>query len=75
VSTPTVSVTYDAAYPRLATMTDGTGTTNYGYYPVTSGQLGAGELSTVDGPLANDTITYTYDQLGRILCRYREMWI
>src|ERR1041384_8293045 len=54
---------------RVATMTDGTGLTTYGYYPVTSGQLGAGQLSTIDGPLTNDTITYTYDQLGRVVGR------
>jgi RHS repeat-associated protein len=36
---------------------------------VTSGQLGAGQLSTIDGPLANDTISYTYDQLGRVAGR------
>ena len=63
--TPAVSYAYDAAYPRLASMTDGTGVTQVGYYPVAAGTLGAGRLATVDGPLANDTITYTYDELGR----------
>ena len=69
VATPTVSATYDATYPRLATMTDGTGTTSYGYLPVTPGQLGAGQLASVDGPLTNDTIMYTYDELGRVASR------
>jgi hypothetical protein len=46
-------------------MTDGIGTTSYGYLAVTNTQLGAGQLASVDGPLANDTITYTYDVLGR----------
>jgi RHS repeat-associated protein len=50
-------------------MIDGIGTTTYSYYPVTSGQLGSGRLQSVDGPLDNDTITYSYDELGRIIIR------
>ncbi len=69
VATATVSATYDASYQRLATMVDGTGTTTYGYHPVATGQLGAGQLASVDGPLGNDTITYTYDELGRVASR------
>jgi RHS repeat-associated protein len=69
VTTPAVSFTYDALYPRVATMVDGTGTTTYSYHPVTSGQLGAGQLSSVDGALPNDTISYTYDELGRVASR------
>jgi RHS repeat-associated protein len=69
-ATPTVSYTYDPVYNRLATMTDGNGTTTYTYYPVTATPtLGAGLLQSVDGPLANDAITYTYDELGRIAGR------
>jgi hypothetical protein len=26
-------------------------------------------IASVDGPLANDTLTYTYDQLGRMTAR------
>jgi RHS repeat-associated protein len=63
-ATPNVSFTYDPTYGRVATMTDGTGTTNYSYYPV--GVLGAGKLQSVDGSLDNDTITYGYDELGRV---------
>jgi RHS repeat-associated protein len=67
-STPTVSFTYDPNYNRVATMTDGTGTTTYTYYPITgSANLGAGQLQSVTGPLPNSTITYSYDQLGREL--------
>ena len=42
---------------------DGTGTTTYTYK--SPGQLGAGQVATIDGPLSNDTIVYTYDVLGR----------
>src|SRR5438093_12383159 len=39
-------------------------------YPVTTGgTLGAAQLATVDGPLINDTISYSYDELGRLLGR------
>jgi RHS repeat-associated protein len=67
IATPTVSFTYDAAYGRLATMVDGIGTTSYTYRPM--GKLGAGAVETVDGPLTNDTLTYGYDELGRIVSR------
>ena len=66
VPTPAVSYTYDPDYERQVSMTDGTGTTLYSYSPITgSPALGAGKLASVDGPLANDTITYIYDELGR----------
>jgi len=67
IATPTVSYTYDLQYPRVATMVDGQGTTTYTYKPV--GQLGAGAVATLDGPQANDTQAYTYDQLGRVVTR------
>ena len=67
IATPSVSFTYDPAYNRQATMVDGTGTTSYAYHPV--GVLGAGQLASVDGPLTNDTITYAYDELGRVTTR------
>ena len=59
--------TYDAAYGRLATMVDGNGPTLHTYHPV--GVLGAGALASVDGPLATDTVTYSYDVLDRIVGR------
>lgn len=65
VATPAVSFSYDAAFPRLVSMTDGTGTTTYVYNAIAAGTLGAGQLASVDGPLTDDTITYTYDELGR----------
>src|SRR5207253_7392013 len=62
-----VSFTYDSHYNRVSTMVAGVGTTTYGYNPITfSPALGAGQLTSVDGPLLNDTITFSYDQLGRI---------
>lgn len=67
--TPDVSYTYDPVYGRLASMSDGLGTTIYGYHPVAPGTLGAGQLASVDGPWANDTLTYLYDPLGRRLTR------
>ncbi len=69
-ATANVSFTYDPLYSRVATMTDGTGTTVYSYHPITSPPaLGAGKLKSVDGPLENDTIEYSYDELGRVTTR------
>ncbi|MCX6879390.1 MAG: hypothetical protein NTW21_37150 [Verrucomicrobia bacterium] len=66
IATPSVSYTYDPLYPRVKTMVDGIGTITYAYHPVTATPtLGAGKLASVDGPWANDTITYNYDSLGR----------
>jgi RHS repeat-associated protein len=68
--TATVSYTYDRGYNRIATMVDGLGTTTYAYYPIdVSPSLGAGQLASVDGSQAGDTITYTYDELGQIKSR------
>jgi RHS repeat-associated protein len=63
-ATATVTYTYNPVYSRVAMATDGVGTTSYAYYP--PGVLGAGRLQSVDGPLDNDTITYSYDELGRV---------
>lgn len=69
-ATPSVSYIYDGAYSRLAQMVDGTGTTLYSYNPITaSPALGAGRLATVQSPMANSTITYGYDELGRVTSR------
>jgi RHS repeat-associated protein len=67
IATPGVSFTYDPVYPRVTAMADGSGTTTYAYK--TPGQLGAGMLATVDGPLPNDLIAHTYDELGRVTSR------
>ena len=68
--TPNVQFTYDPYYNRVTKMEDGTGTTTYEYYPVTAPPtLGAGKLKSVDGPLDDDTIEYSYDELGRVVSR------
>ncbi len=67
IKTPTVSFTYDADYRRVRSMQDGNGLTTYGYYPITSAaSLGAGRLATIDGPWANDTVSFSYDEVGRV---------
>jgi RHS repeat-associated protein len=67
-ATPNVSFVYDTAWPRKTSMTDGTGTTNFTYVPV--GTNGALQLATIDNAsYANDTITNTYDALGRLSTR------
>ena len=68
--TPSVSFAWDPAYRRVVSMTDGTGTTTYRYYPVSSSPvLGANRLRSVSSPIAGmsgtDTITYSYDALNR----------
>jgi RHS repeat-associated protein len=67
IATPDISHTYDAYYPRALTMVDGNGTTTYSY--VAPGTNGSGRVASVDGALTNDTIVYTYDELGRVLTR------
>ncbi len=69
IATPSVAFAYDTNYNRLTIMTDGTGTNIYSYYPVTSGQLGAGRLKSIAGPLSNGIVTNFYDALGRITNR------
>jgi YD repeat-containing protein len=66
VPTPVTSYTYDTNYPRLISLTDGTGTTVFSYNPIgATPTLGAGQVASIDGPLPDDTVTYGYDELGR----------
>ena len=68
--TPSVSFTYDPNYNRVSTMTDGSGPTVYSYNAIPPAPtLGAGQLGSIDGPLANDIITFGYDELGRVINR------
>jgi RHS repeat-associated protein len=70
VATPNITFAYDPIFPRLSSMVDGTGTTTVTYHAIgaTPG-LGAGRLATVDGPQANDTVSYEYDELSRVVSR------
>lgn len=70
--TPAASFSWDPVFSRLASMTDGTGTTSYTYYPVSSqAALGANQLKSVTSPVAgtsaSDTVVYSYDALNRIV--------
>lgn len=56
---PTESVTYDVL-DRVATSVDGEGTTTYAFDSTTA------RLTSVDGPYGSDTVSYGYDDLGRI---------
>jgi RHS repeat-associated protein len=68
--TPSVTFAYDTNYNRVATMTDGSGPTQYTYNSVPlAATVGAGQLQSIDGPLANDTIMFGYDELGRVTNR------
>jgi YD repeat-containing protein len=70
VVTPSVAFTYDPNYNRLSSMTDGTGTTHFGYIPITpTPSLGAGQLVSVDRPLPDDGISFSYDEVGRRIRR------
>jgi RHS repeat-associated protein len=68
-STPSVSYTWHPDFDRLTIMSDDTGTTSYTYHPFDGQTHGAGLVHTVDGPLSNDTIVYTYDELSRLIGR------
>ena len=65
--TPSVGFAYDPYFPRITTMTDGTGTTTYSYVSV--GALGALSLQQESGPLPGGAIAYAYDALGRVVTR------
>ncbi len=65
--TPNVGFTYDPFFPRVTSMIDGSGTTNYSYVPI--GALGALHLAQEAGPLPDGRIDYAYDALGRVVAR------
>ncbi len=65
--TPNVGFAYDPYFPRLVSMTDGTGTTQYNYVAV--GALGALQLQQEASPLPSSAINYAYDALGRMNSR------
>jgi RHS repeat-associated protein len=62
--TAPVSFAWDGTYPRIDSMTDGTGTTSYTY--VAPGRNGALELASEAGPAGGiATYNYSYDAIGR----------
>ena len=70
LATPGVGFTYDTVYNRVTSMvegTGGTGTTSYSYNSINA-LVGAGRLSSVSVPIASTTatVTYSYDELGRV---------
>jgi YD repeat-containing protein len=66
IPTPGVKLTYDPNYRRVLAMEDGAGLTTFDYHPITgTPSPNSGKLASVDGPLPNDTLTFTYDELGR----------
>jgi YD repeat-containing protein len=65
--TPNVAFAYDPYFPRLTSMTDGTGLTSYAYQPV--GTPGALQLAQETAPLTGAAIAYAYDALGRLSSR------
>jgi YD repeat-containing protein len=64
-STPNVSFSYDPYFPRVTSMADGSGATQYMYFPI--GVLGALQLQQESS--AVPTIAYAYDELGRLASR------
>ncbi|KVF79565.1 hypothetical protein WS75_03135 [Burkholderia sp. FL-7-2-10-S1-D7] len=48
-------------------MSDGTGTTQYSYVPI--GTYGALQLQQESTPIASATISYAYDEFGRLSIR------
>jgi RHS repeat-associated protein len=67
-ATPTVGYSYDPYYPRATGMTDAFGSTAYAYHPISSTPaLGAGMLASIDGPWTDDTVSFGYDELGRVI--------
>jgi RHS repeat-associated protein len=67
---PFVTFTYDRVIRRLVIMKDTFGTTEYGYYPDSSGTplRGGGQLASERGPYG-DIVSYKYDALGRAISR------
>jgi YD repeat-containing protein len=69
LSTPDVFFTYDPNYRRQTSMSDGTGTTRYDYHSIGAPAFGAGLLASVDGPLPNDTVTFSTTHLAGAFLR------
>jgi RHS repeat-associated protein len=61
--TPEVRFTWDAHYPRVSSLRDGTGETRYRYGPI--GQPGALQLAAVENPSV-DALQLRYGRTGRV---------
>ena len=75
IPTPAVSLFYDASYPRLRQMFDGTGQTAFEYNSITvPPAAGDGRLAVVfnyfNSEEAGSSITYNYDAVGRMNFEY-----
>ena len=76
-TTPNVTFSWDTVFRRLTRYTDATGITLLTYVPVgtacnpptTTTNCGATKLASINGAYTNDTISYTYDKLGRMAAR------
>jgi len=66
-STPDVTWQWDQRYSRVTAMTDGTGTTSYGYGAI--GTTSANQLTSEILPVTSGSIGYTYDALQRLYRR------
>ena len=64
-ATADVTYAYDAWYPRLTSQVDGVGTTTFTYHPDGTATHGAGQIALVNGPVSDDTLKQTYDEVGR----------
>lgn len=65
--TPNAAFAYDSDYPRLVAHGTVNGVTELTYNAITSTPtFGAGLLAAIDGPFNDDTISFTYDALGRV---------
>ena len=67
IATASVYLAYDTNFNRVVSMQDGIGMTTWSYYP--AGSLGAYEVASITGPLANSTVSYQYDVLNRLTNR------
>jgi RHS repeat-associated protein len=75
--TSDVALSYEPVYGRLATVSDGTGVTSYGYVPINAadGVFGDGALATESksvGAGVQFTHSYSYDALGRTITGPRQ---
>jgi RHS repeat-associated protein len=65
-ATADVTYAYDSRLPRITSRVDGRGTTAFTYKSLDSSTLGAGQVALVNGPLSDDTLKHTYNELGRL---------